>query len=143
MSIDGPNTAETIKLRSTITLLIVTLGVLLAACVGDVSSPGGAGDTQPFTGSGQPVAGGQIYGNACSSCHASDLLGLDGLGNQLAPSEFVATTTERELADYISEGRPANDPDNTMGIEMPPKGGSPWLSDRDMVDVAAYLKASQ
>lgn len=51
--------------------------------------------------------------------------------------------TQSELANFIEQGRAADDPDNTMQIEMPPKGGSPWLNDRDIADVAAYLKASQ
>ena len=40
----------------------------------------------------------------------------------------------------VMEGRPANDPLNTTKIVMPPKGGNPALSDKDVRDAVAYLR---
>jgi disulfide bond formation protein DsbB len=41
---------------------------------------------------------------------------------------------------FIEVGRPVDDPENTTGIIMPPKGGNPALSDQDMADIVAYMR---
>jgi hypothetical protein len=58
----------------------------------------------------------------------------------MAPNTFVIVNSEEELAAFIAVGRQADDPDNTMGIAMPGKGGNPVLDPQDLLDVAAYLK---
>ena len=123
-------------------LLVAVLALALAACGGgssDSTSASGGGET----GAGDPVNGAAVYQGTCSACHGADLSGVDGLGKPLAPSEFVADHTEEELAAFIAVGRPAGDPDNTQGVDMPPKGGNPSLTDQDLLDVSAYLKAQQ
>lgn len=115
------------------------LALVATACGGTTPPPAPIGPTEP----GDPVAGAAVYGGSCATCHRVDLQGIDGLGNQLLPNEFVASNSEEELADFISIGRPADDPANTAGIDMPPRGGNSGLSDQDLRDVAAYLKAQQ
>jgi len=124
--------------------LVVVIGVLLAllltACVcegTDAITP-----WQP-TGPGDPVSGAKTYRAVCASCHGNDLKGVDELGTQLAPSAFIAGSSEPELAASIREGREADDPENATGVLMPPSGGAPWLSDQDLTNVAAYLLAHQ
>jgi disulfide bond formation protein DsbB len=51
--------------------------------------------------------------------------------------------SDDELAQFLALGRPADDPGNTTGVAMPPKGGNPSLSDQDLMDVAAFLRTLQ
>ncbi|MDJ0792313.1 MAG: cytochrome c [Acidimicrobiia bacterium] len=124
-----------------IALLAAALGLLVAACGGsstsDTTAPPAA------TGPGDPVNGAAVYQSSCASCHGGDLAGIDGLGKVLAPSEFVTSMTEEELAAFIAVGRAADAPENMQGVAMPARGGNPSLTDQDLRDVSAYLKAQQ
>lgn len=123
-------------------VLIGVLALALTACGGgasDSTTASGSGEVGP----GDPVKGAAVYQSTCAACHGADLTGIDGLGKPLAPSEYVTDHTEEELAAFIAVGRPAGDPDNTQGVDMPPKGGNPSLTDQDLRDVSAYLKAQQ
>ena len=123
-------------------IIAAVLVMLLAACGGSGdSSSGGGGAVE--VGAGDPVNGAVVYRGTCSACHGQALQGVDGLGKGLAPNEYVATSTEEELANFINIGRPADDPANMTGVDMPPRGGNPSLSDQDLRDVSAYLKAQQ
>jgi disulfide bond formation protein DsbB len=42
---------------------------------------------------------------------------------------------------FIKTGRPASDPLNTTGVDMPPKGGNPALSDQDLADIIAFIRS--
>lgn len=126
-------------------LLIVfaVLALALAACGGG-SSDGGSdttATTAPSGGSGDIAAGSAVYAGTCVACHGGNAEGIEGLGKPLAPSDFVKDNSEQELAAFIAVGRPAGDPANTQGVDMPPKGGNPSLDDQDLLDVAAYLKS--
>lgn len=122
-------------------ILVAILALALAACGG--SSDSGDTDTTTAVGveAGDPVAGADVYQGTCSACHGTDLKGIDGLGKPLAPSVFVVENTEGELAAFIAVGRPTSDPENTQGVDMPPKGGNPSLDAQDLLNVSAYLKA--
>ncbi len=123
-------------------ILVSVLALTLAACGGG-SSDGGGSDTvaPPSGGAGDAVAGADIYKANCTACHGVDLAGIDGLGLPLAPSDFVISQSEKDLAAFLAQGRTTSDPDNTTGVDMPPKGGNPSLDDQDLLDVAAYLQA--
>jgi disulfide bond formation protein DsbB len=122
-------------------ILVAILALALAACGGSSDSGDTATTTSAPIANGDPVAGADIYKGTCSACHGADLAGIDGLGKPLAPSAFVVDNSEAELAAFIAVGRPVSDPDNTQGVDMPPKGGNPSLDARDLLDVSAYLKA--
>lgn len=127
-----------------VAVLIALLALVLAACGGGEGGDGGSTTTTPgAVGAGDPVAGASVYSGTCASCHAPDLSGIDGLGKPLAPSDFVASNSEEELVAFLKVGRPAGDPLNTQGVDMPPKGGNPSLTDQDLANVSAYLKAQQ
>ena len=96
--------------------------------------------TAPSTAAGDPVAGEQVYSSTCAACHGPSAEGVTGLGPALTGNEFVATLSDDELVTFLEEGRPADHPDNTSGIAMPPKGGNPSLTDQDLYDVVAYLR---
>jgi len=76
----------------------------------------------------------------CSSCHGQNALGLKGLGKDLVHSQFIQEKTDQELLEYVKKGRPVNDPLNTTGVPMPPKGGNPALTDEQILDIIAYLR---
>lgn len=126
-------------------LIVAALALVAAACGG--SSTSGGSDSDGNTGgaveAGNPTAGASVYSGNCAACHAPDLSGIDGLGKALAPSEFVSSMSEDDLAAFIIVGREANDPDNESGVAMPARGGNPSLTDQDIQDVSAYLKAQQ
>lgn len=126
--------AERVKLL----IVVVVAGVVVASCGGGASTTTTfAGPVQP----GDPVVGAKVYTGVCAACHSRDLSGVDGLGKPLAPSDVVASLTEEALMQLLIDGRSAEHPDNDTGIDMPPRGGNPSLTDQDLADVAAYLKA--
>ncbi len=124
------------KVRSAIATAVVAF--VLGSCSGAVVEPIPLGEAAP----GEPVRGATIYRSTCATCHGRDLQGIEGLGNGLMPSDFIADMTEEELAAFLAEGRAADHPDNMQGIAMPQRGGAS-LTDQELRDVAAYLKAQQ
>ena len=48
-----------------------------------------------------------------------------------------------ELGASLEVGRPTSDPANTTGVDMPPKGGNPSLSEEDIDHIVAYLRTVQ
>jgi disulfide bond formation protein DsbB len=44
---------------------------------------------------------------------------------------------------FLQTGRPASDPLNTTGVDMPPRGGNPAFSDNDLKNIVAYLRTIQ
>ncbi|MEZ4667595.1 MAG: cytochrome c [Anaerolineae bacterium] len=91
---------------------------------------------------GDPVAGKKVYQTACVACHGPDARGVANLGKSLHPSDsdFVSSRTDDELVEYIKVGRRVDDPLNTTGIDMPPKGGNPALTEEDMYNIVAYMR---
>jgi disulfide bond formation protein DsbB len=118
--------------------LLAAFAFLVTACTGNLSA---TSTTVPLiVGPGDPLTGAESYEPTCSACHAPDLSGVSGLGGPLAPNSFVSEGSENEIADLIIEGVPRDDPGNTTGVDMAPRGGNPLLTDQDIQDIAAYLK---
>ncbi|MDK1019576.1 MAG: cytochrome c [Actinomycetota bacterium] len=124
-------------------VLAAALTLALAACGGGTGDGGSDGDAPTPVGAsaGDALAGADVFKGTCAGCHGGGLEGIDGLGSTLAPSDFVTSLSEADLAAFIAVGRPAGDPANTTGVDMPLRGGNPALSDQDLLDVAAYLQA--
>ncbi len=124
--------------KATLTLILVLASALvLAAC-----SPGG-GDSGPAYSPDMVAAGEVEYQKTCSACHAADATGIDNLGKALVGSEFVNERTDAELLEYVKLGRAVDDPLNSTGIAMPPKGGNPALTDDQIMSIIAYLRSIQ
>lgn len=115
-------------------LALLILAALTAAC----GSP--AATATPI---GDAVAGKAGYDSTCISCHGPDAKGLPNLGKDLTTSEFLHTTSDLDLVAFILQGRPTSDPANTTGVDMPPKGGNPALTEQDIKDIVAYLRTLQ
>lgn len=77
---------------------------------------------------------------SCSACHGARGEGLDGLGKALAGSDFIMSKSDPELIAFIKTGRPIWDPDNTSGLDMPPRGGNPALSDEQLESIVKYIR---
>jgi disulfide bond formation protein DsbB len=88
------------------------------------------------------IADGQAtFSSLCIACHGPDARGLPNLGKDLVASAFVHSLTDQELLDFIKTGRPIWDPLNTTGVDMPPRGGNPALTDEQLLNIIAYLRS--
>jgi len=103
---------------------------LTVACGGGGGSEGG--DTL--------AQGEKMYKQTCALCHGPSGQGMDRLGKELIGNEFVALNSTSTLVDFLIEGRPATHPDNERGVDMPPRGGNPNLSDEDLAAIVGFIK---
>ncbi len=141
-------------MRRSLIVLLVLVAVIAAACGGSgggnagggsattvaTTAAGGDGGSGGSGGSGDAANGEKLYQGTCVACHGPDAKGITGLGKDLTTSEFAKGLSDEELVAFIETGRPASDPANTTGVDMPPKGGNPSLSDDDLLDIVAYLR---
>ena len=114
-------------------ILLLVLGVILTAC-------GGQATPAPVS-KGDAAAGQKLFATSCAACHGPKGEGVPGLGKDLITSKFVAEKTDDQLVEFIKAGRAPNDPLNTTGIAMPPKGGNPALTDQDLYNIVAYIRS--
>lgn len=119
-------------------LLLITV-LLLAACGGGETEP--AATETPAGPVGDAAKGATLYQGTCIACHGTDAKGLPNLGKDLTTSTFVAEKSDSEMVEFLKVGRPASDPANTVGVDMPPKGGNPALTEQDLADIVAYLRS--
>lgn len=89
----------------------------------------------------QAGIGHDLFVASCSACHGANAEGMPGLGKPLKSSEFVANLSDDELIAFVKQGRPIWDPNNTTGVDMPPKGGNPALSDEQLKEIVRYLRS--
>lgn len=128
--------------------LILFVCVLLVAwaltsCGSSDSSSGSEVAAAPratATSAGNATAGKELFAGTCSACHGPEGKGVTGLGKDLTTSTFVMERTDTEMLEFLKTGRPASDPLNTTGVDMPPKGGNPALDDAKLMDIIAYLR---
>ena len=111
-------------------IALITVGTVLAAC--------GGGGAPPANQAAQQGKG--IFDRICATCHGKDANGLPKLGKGLRNNEFTKSQSDQELVDFLKIGRPATHPLNTTGVDMPPKGGDPTISEADLVNVVAFLR---
>lgn len=119
--------------------------VVVAACAPASRSPkeavGNTGAQNSSTqGSGNAANGQKLFAGTCASCHGPDAKGLPNLGKNLVTSQFVHGQTDAQLLAFVKKGRPASDPANTTGVDMPPRGGNPSLDDAKLTDIIAFIR---
>lgn len=83
------------------------------------------------------------FRRTCAVCHGQNAEGMPRLGKNLHNNQFVASQTDEALVQFLIEGRPATHPDNTRGVDMPPKGGNPALTTEDLQQIVVYLRSIQ
>ena len=127
-----------------LTLLAAVL-IVLAACGGG-SQPADApvqptvAPTQPPAAVGDAAKGKDLFAGTCSACHGPSGEGVTGLGKPFTTSDFVPSQSDEQLLAFLKVGRPTSDPANTTGVDMPPKGGNPALTDEQLMDIIAYIR---
>ncbi|MBL9120627.1 MAG: c-type cytochrome [Phycisphaerae bacterium] len=89
------------------------------------------------------ASGNKLYHSLCVACHGKGGVGMPNNGKALVDNEFVRSLDDDGLLAFVKQGRSPSDPKNTTGIQMPPKGGNPALSDDDILDIIAYLRTLQ
>ncbi|MFG0300462.1 MAG: c-type cytochrome [Phycisphaerales bacterium JB047] len=85
----------------------------------------------------------QLYISSCAACHGDGAEGVEGIGLPLTTSGFVRGESDDDLVKFIKMGRPIWDANNTTGIDMPPKGGNPAITDDQLHQIVEYLRALQ
>lgn len=131
-------------MRKGLIALLAVLALVATAC-SESSSEGTPATTATTTanggGGGGDAANGQaLYNGSCIACHGPDGVGVEGLGKPWVGSDFINASTDAELVEFLKVGRPGDDPANSTGIAMLPRGGNPSLTDGDLADLVAYMR---
>ena len=128
-------------------LAALVMVLALAACGGgggETAAPEGEAvaeaPTEEGALAGDADAGKTQFDMVCIACHGPGGVGVEGLGKPFTTSEFLLTVSDQELLDFIKTGRPVGHPDNTTGVDMPPKGGNPAVTDEQLTDIIAYIR---
>lgn len=82
--------------------------------------------------------GRDVFATTCAACHGADAKGIKGLGRDLVESDFIAMRSDGEMHEFLVTGRPDAKP-----LPMPARGGREDLTDEDLSDVLAYVRALQ
>lgn len=115
-------------------LAVVVLGTGWIACGG-----GGGGGAE-----GAKVAEGhKLFKGTCATCHGPNGEGMPKLGKNLNDNPFTKGLSDVELVEFLKKGRSAGDPLNERGVDMPPRGGNPLLTDPDLALIVAYMRSLQ
>ena len=85
--------------------------------------------------------GRDLFVSMCSACHGPNGEGMEGLGKPFVTSQFIKDSTDKEVMTMVKMGRPIWDAANTTGVDMPPKGGNPSLSDEDLAEIIKYIRS--
>jgi mono/diheme cytochrome c family protein len=112
---------------------ILVLTLLLSACSGESSLPAAASIVEGPDGA-------DLYQQTCANCHGPDGKGLPNLGKDLTTSEFVQSQSNQAVLAFVKQGRLPNDPGNTTGVPMPPKGGNPALTDEQILEIITFIR---
>jgi len=84
-----------------------------------------------------------LFVSSCAACHGQGGQGLESLGLPLTTSGFVRGKNDKDLITFIKMGRASWDENNTTGLDMPPKGGNPAITDDQLQSIVDYLRALQ
>ncbi len=107
-----------------------------AAVQVEATAPGGPGAL-----AGTAPDGKALYMVTCVACHGADAKGMPGLGKDMTTSEFVRGQSDAELVEFIKRGRTVDDPLNTTGVVMPPKGANVAATDADILMIVEYIRS--
>lgn len=88
-------------------------------------------------------AGYALFVSSCSACHGQGGEGIEGLGLPMTTSGFIRGKEDADLIKFIKSGRASWDANNTTGVDMPPKGGNPAITDDQLQLIVEYIRALQ
>lgn len=94
----------------------------------------------PVLAPGNKDRGRDLFRVTCAACHGLAGQGMPGLGKDMRGSSFIEGLDDAGLLAFIKKGRQPNDPLNTTGKPMPPKGGNPAYTDQDLMDIIAQVR---
>ena len=115
--------------------VLAVAALTTVACGGGDGGGGGGGAVD-----GKLARGEKLFQQTCATCHGADGHGMPKLGKDLHNNEFTMGLSDQEMLQFIKEGRPAWHPDNTQGVDMPPRGGNPALTDEDLLAIIAFQR---
>ena len=110
-------------------LAITVVGGVLVACGGGGGAAGG-----------EVAEGHKLFKGTCAVCHGPDGGGMPKLGKDLHGNEFTKNLSDAELVEFLKKGRSATDPLNERGVDMPPNGGNPTLTEADLALIVGYMR---
>lgn len=84
--------------------------------------------------------GNKLFHSTCVACHGKGGVGIPGNGKTLVNNAFIKSLDADGLLAFVQRGRAPGEPLNTTGIQMPPKGGNPALTEDDILDIIDYLR---
>ena len=134
-------------------VVLALLSVGVAACGGDeeptatpvpaaaAPAEGVAPAEQAVASAGNAENGKALFATTCAACHGPEGKGVQGLGKDMTTSTFIAEKSDEEMLAFVKTGRPISDPLNTTKVDMPPKGGNPALTDDQLKDIIAFIRA--
>jgi disulfide bond formation protein DsbB len=127
----GINKTAGTSMRLAALVLVAGVALLATACGGG----GGGGDADS-------VAQGKAeFRKTCATCHGPEAEGMPRLGKNLHDNEFVRSQSDEALVQFLKEGRSAAHPDNERGVDMPPKGGNPAITDEQLGLIVVYMRS--
>jgi disulfide bond formation protein DsbB len=129
-----------------IVVLIAVLAMVAAACGGGSDDGSDSTETPATSGAtaievgGDAANGEALYNGSCMACHGPGGEGIEGLGKPWVGSDFINGSSDAEMITFLQVGRASDDPLNSTGIAMLPRGGNPSLTDSDLADLVAYMR---
>ena len=124
------------KSNTRLTLAVGVLAVAALVAVGCGGGDAGGGDAMAA----KIAEGEKLYQQTCATCHGADGHGMPKLGKDLHNNAFTKGLTDEEMLAFVIEGRPAWHEDNTQGVDMPPRGGNPALTDEQILAIIAFQR---
>lgn len=129
---------DTTRVKGPLAGRAAAAGVALTAALFAVTACGG-----PKASPEEIAAGRAEFLKTCSTCHGKEAEGMPKLGKNLHENAFVRSKSDEEMLQFLKVGRPAFDPLNTRGVDMPPKGGNPALTEEGLKHIVAYVRSIQ
>ena len=129
-------TRETSRSGDAFGLTLIALLALATVAAGCGGGEGGGAPAADLA----AQQGKAIFDRICATCHGKDANGLPKLGKGLRDNAFTQSQSDGELVTFLKTGRPATHPLNTTGVDMPPRGGDPTITEDDLKNVVAFLR---
>lgn len=92
---------------------------------------------------GNAVEGRKVFSTTCITCHGPAGQGMPNLAPSLVGSPFIGSANDAAVTSVIRTGRALGDPNNKSGKVMPARGGNPFLTEEQILHLAAFVRSIQ